>query len=259
MLYDELERWYKGGPVLEIVIDKTTERPISRYPLQLNPLTNTVAKHAALLVGALPNSASAGGIPVSFQPDVLKDDLKSARDVAKVLRDTWADSSGGALFQQNALLSQYMGGCVFAAKWRPDLNRIQITAPNPRDIVAIPEGTDYFDMREGWIARQISSIEAYSYGVKLATNDPHKIYWYVEHWTRDNYEISINQETLVMGGQEMKGVNPFGVVPIVYIPHIRDVGFLGQSIITEATKELSRNTTCALPILAMLLAKIVII
>ena len=240
--YDEYRLWYTGEALTETVLDTATGNRIDKYPIKINPLKGTCAKHAAVLFGLTVDSMHLGGVPVSFAPAVDKEKRVRALEVAEVIHKILSKSNAGATFITNGISSQYLGGCVFSARWRPDLDengRIEISIPSADELVAIPDGTDYTTLKEAWIVREISYIEARSYFPDIPKENT--IFYYTEHWTPTEYEIAINGVTVQFNGVPAKGPNPFGVVPIVYIPHIRDRKMLGKSLITDAVKGLIKE------------------
>ena len=140
------------------------------------------------------------------------------------------------MFLQNGMMSQKYGGCVFEVYYDVESDSLKITNPSPREFIGIPYGTDYWRLREAWIVKQISKEDAGAYGVV----DPkeNQQYFYIEHWTEETYEIMVNDKPVQIAGFEAKGKNPYGIVPIVYIPHMREEGYLGFPVLTDAIKGL---------------------
>jgi hypothetical protein len=233
-LYEELERWYTGQKVIDEVVDKATGKAVERYPIRINPLKGTTSKHTSVLFGRSIDSMRHGGIPVKFMCELGSVTDEQAKAIEVALNDVWAENGGGSLFVTNGLLSQYLGGCVFAASWLPEQKRILITNPKPNEFIGIPDGIDYVHLREAWIVRKIDSEDLPAYGMKAESNTGH--YYYIEHWDRKTYKISINDVPLMVGDNPAEGANVFGTVPIQYIPHIRVKGLLGDSIISDAAK-----------------------
>jgi hypothetical protein len=237
--YSELEKWYFGTVLEEVVVSADGKTLVEKYPIKINPLRNTSYKHASVLFGTNLDSLKFGGIPINILADLPKEEKSKEDIIEKALRKTFSENGGGSLFISNGIVSQYMGGCIFAANWIPTQNRIQISNPHPREFIGIPYGTDYWHLREYWIIREIQTDDLPAYGLPI--DQVGGIYWYNEHWTPDTYEIRINNTVLEVDGQKAQGTNPFGIAPAVYIPHIRTTGFIGKSIITSAIKGLIRE------------------
>lgn len=238
--YKELDSWYTGSILLIQVEDKKTGRHYERYPLKLNPIKGTCEKHVAMLFGLNLDSINPGGIPIKMLVDPkskLSDSDKEKVELA--LKTVWADNAGGPLMLSNALISQYLGGCSFTAAWIPEDKRIRINNPNPKEFIGIPDGNDYWNLREAWVVKELNRIDLIQYGFDPDLKD--RKWHYIEHWTRDEYSVSINDKPLQVSGKLTKGKNPFGEVCAVYIPHIRTWSFYGNPIITDTVKGLVRE------------------
>ena len=239
--YTLLESWYDGSQLSATVVDEASGQSVEKYPIKINPIKQTAQKHVGVLFGQNVDSIKMGGIPVQFIPETDDLSVDEAAKMKKALTRMYEDSHCGGMFYANGLISQHQGGCVFAANWHPETKTIEITNPEPKEFIGIPDGKNYWNLREGWIVRAISETEAKSYGYvpKMGESD----FFYIEYWTRTTYKIMVNGKVITIGDTDQKaeGDNPFGVVPIVYIPHIRERGFLGIPIITESTKGLVRE------------------
>lgn len=241
-IYTDYENWYRGVPLSEKITDPNTNKQVDKYPIKINPLKGTAETHTAVLFGTAVESLHFGTIPVRFKADSDKEQEELAKKIQDALLNVFEENNGGALFIQNGITSQYMGGCIFWVSWRPDLNKLQISAPSPREVVIIPNGTDYWTSREAWLVREITKLDALGFGFQDADFINHQQFYYIEHWTADTYSVQINDKYITLGETLMRNVpNPFGIVPCVYIPHIRDRGFYGASIVTESVKGIIRE------------------
>lgn len=242
VIYNELKSWYTGEVLAEQITDQSTGKTTDRYPIKINPLKGTCAKHAAVLFGLTVDSMHLGGTSIQFIPDIAdKESREKSKEVLKKVEKVLKKNNAGAIFIENGIVSQYMGGSVLAARWRPDILDcpIEISNPAPNEFFAIADGTNFYRLKEAWIVREIKYSEAKSYFPDIPASQ--RAFYYTEHWTVDEYEIAINGQTLKFGDTLAKGPNPFGVVPMVYIPHIRDSGFMGKSLITESVKGVIRE------------------
>lgn len=244
-IYTVLEDQYNGTALDATTTDKTTLKKIEKYPIKINPLKGTCEKHASALFGQNLDSLQIGGIPVRILADTSGEkDKKAAKEkgkqVEKAIKDIFMENGGGALFVSNGITSQYLQGCVFVAAWIKEEDRIAIYAPSPREFYGIPKGHDYWSLHKAWIVREIDKETAESYGHEVRPQDTK--WWYIEEWTEDRYKISINNIALKdKDGNAIDSDNPFGFIPIVYIPHIRTNKFLGESVITEMVKGIIRE------------------
>lgn len=240
-LYVDLEKWFHGTVWDEGVVDSKTGKLIEKYPIKINPLPSTARKHTASLLGVSLDSIRFGGVPVQVVADPSEKAKKAlGKELKAALQKIFADSLSGSLFVQNGIASQYLGGCVFLASWQPDQKKIQISAPDPWEFIGIPMGNDFWNLRECWIVREVKEEDLARYGYEKVGLE--NKWWYIEHWTRTEYSISINQKVLEIDDTPLAGPNPFGVVPAVYIPHIRDGNaFIGRGIVSMAVKGILRE------------------
>ena len=237
--YRELESWYLGTVLNVEVVDKANGKKFDRYPLKLNPIRGTCSVHATTLIGRPTGMLADGGMPVKILCDSTKVDPERAKKVQDALASVWQENGGAAIFAANALMSQYYGGSIFAAAWIPEENRIRITNPNPKEFVGIPDGQDYWHLREAWVVKELNRIDLIQYGFDPDLKDNR--WHYIEHWTKDKYSVSINSTPLQVGGTLTEGDNPFKEVPYVYIPHIRIWSFYGDPIISDAVRGIVRE------------------
>ena len=234
-VYTNWNKWYFGVPLKETTYDKASKTDIEKYPLHINPLKKTCERHASVLLGTSLDSIHYGGIPVVPFPRPENRNKEVSKTIKKALIKVWEDNGGGALMLTNALVSQRLGGCVFQLAWDSDLKRIRISNPTPDQFIGIPDGPDLWNLKEAWIIKVISYIQALSYGV--AVDEQNAYHYYVEHWTRKEFEITIDGQPIKMTGYPSKGRNKWGFVPMVYIPHIRvGTSLYGRSIINESVE-----------------------
>ncbi len=241
-IYEELTSWYKGTALDDTVeITKNGKKTrVSKYPLQINPLKKTVEKHVAVLMGSTPTNIRDGAMPVRFRPDLPAEEKDRSEKIVKAINKAFITGGGGAMIQQNGFLSEYLGGSILTSKFRN--GQIETSNPHPSEFVGIPDGINYWKLREAWIVRKIASTSLASYGMSIDDFTRESQFYYVEHWTPTKYSISINDKVIVDDeGIEMSGVNPFGVVPIEYIPHLRSDDFLGFGDISEAVRGLIKE------------------
>ncbi len=248
--YADYENWYSGKALNEQIQDKQGNL-IDKFPLKLNPIKNTCEKHASVLLGTTLESIRDEGVPISFISE--GEDEEAGKAVNQALINAFRGGGGGSLFVSNGIVSQYLGGCVFGVAWKPgdEEHPVQTFAPLPTEFLGYPKGNNFWQLREAWFVREISWVDALAYGYPVPEMVRQAMmptdvknsgfnYYYIEHWTDDEYSIQVNDMVIsneVEGDKiPRSGTNPFGVVPFVYIPHIRTKTFLGDSIITDAVK-----------------------
>jgi len=240
-IYKELEAWYSGAMLNDYTIDKVSLKKIEKYPIKINPLRGTCEKHSSALFGQTVDSLTCGGIPVRILADTTDKKIseEDATRIQNALLNVFADNGGGSLFSSNGIISQYLRGCVFTARWLANEEKIMIDNPSPKEFFGIPDGTNYWKLKKAWIIREIDKETAMTYDVPVNINDTK--FYYVEEWSETFYRVMINGRVIKIKGELQEGNNIWGFVPIMYIPHIRTTGFLGNSIISEMVKGLIRE------------------
>ena len=234
--YIEYEDWYSGATLEETVTQNGKEVEI--YPVKINPIRGAVMKHAAVLFGDIEDD----GRPL-VTPRIVQNGDGEEEEMAKAAEDAlnmlWYENHGRAIQLRNGILSQYMGGCVFKLTYVPEETwrtiPIRIELIHPRNFIGIADASDFWRLRRGWIVRLITKELAKEYGV-VVDND-HA--YYVEDWTPQYYRVLIDGQIASMPipgsfseRRDLAGTNPWGIVPMTYIPHIRTKGFYGESIVS---------------------------
>lgn len=251
-------RWFDGTELAERLTRSKdgSKADIMKYPLEINPIRNFSRKHASVLMGeesfetpttlvkprALPQPkfGTRGG---EEESEFAEDDKTLARAAEDMLNEVWEAAHGRALQMENATISQFLGGCIFQAKWEPwkkDDLVIPITIHNimPDFFLPIWESGDFWNLLEAYVIYKIPAYVAKEqYGWKGQPGVMNYVV-YVEHWTRKTYSIYLDGAPLssnYSGVQTLYKdvINPFGVVPFVYIPHLREGNFYGPSLVDD--------------------------
>lgn len=242
-LYKELDAWFTGAVLDEYI--KAGKAKIQKFPIRINPIRGAALKHAYALFGEFPDDAYATLVsPKVKKPDGASD--ASTDHVEHVLKNIWAENNGTAMQMEGGIVAQIYGGCAFRVAYVPTLqteSKIQIELLKPGEFYGIPYANDPWSLREAWMIREIDWRVAEEYGVMLGTGGTG---YYIEHWKPNSYEIFINDVQIGFvidhDRYNVGATNPFGVVPFVYIPHVRyGKSFWGEGIITDAVKGLTRE------------------
>lgn len=238
--YRELEKWYSGDKLDET--DMREGEEVELYPVKINPLPGAVMKHAAVLFGEIVDDGRPLVVPRVIPRDNDEEDKTRALEAEDALNMLWYENSGRALQLRNGALSQIYGGCIFKLtyvpweRWRTI--PIRVEAIHPSSFVGIPDASDNWRLSEGWVVRVISARQAKKYNVQLDVDADDRVYL-IERWDRSSYKTSINDmlasAKFRYGSREivkdLGGVNTFGFVPMVYIPHQRVNYFYGEGLI----------------------------
>lgn len=236
--YAELESWYDGDKLNEKQVQGG--RTVDKFPIKLNPIRGAVQKHAFALFGETKDDSRPLCVPM-LRPEDSKMKEK-AQDGQNFLNSIWYENAGRSLMMRNGLSSQIYGGCVFKASYVPTQQwrryPLRVEAVHPANFVGIPMSGDEFRLEQSWLVKAMSPIEAFrQFGMTFPDNE---LVYYVEYWAPDMYEITVNGRLVPTGktdenGKDLfyQGDNPFGIVPFVYIPHIRSHTFYGDSLISQ--------------------------
>lgn len=251
--YNEHDTWYDGT-----ILDEELEiagKTVKKYPVKINPIKGTCVRHVAMLFGDIADSdqvlVTPRVAPRSHEEDT--DEERNKRNALEhVLLQAWYENNGRDIQIGNGLMSQRYGGCVFYVKYDPISSDktipISIEAPSPKFFVGIPNSSNPFDLEEAWIVKPISRIELENQNIveevtgAMGGISPWKddIYWLSEHYTKRRYEVYVNSKRAarsVLMPSGKRGLIPFGpvnvlgIVPAVYIPHVRNAtSFYGDNV-----------------------------
>jgi len=227
--YQEAVSWFTGDALKP---EENKDVNYEPYPIRINPITNTCLKHGYALFGEYNNDSR----PLVI-PRMVLDEPESQRELArhaeKTLNFLWWESFGRSLMLENGITSQIFGGSIFYIRyvpwetWRKIPFRIERV--NPDSFIGTPVYGDQYRLQEAWIVKNIRAKDAAFYGVNIDNGQP--AYW-IEHWEQDKFKITINGKPISYqkNGMSIKGedANPWeGMIPMVYIPHIRAGNFYG--------------------------------
>lgn len=247
--------WWWSGRGLEETKGKDGDGdPIFVYPLKINTIRSYSRVHNNMLWGETkddPNPIVRSRVkPMSFWEDKpTEQDRKEAAYYERLLEQMWYQSKDRAILREAGLNSQYLGGSYLQIKyqpWRTDAVLPLFVVPLKADFVMPVWGDDPWELLEVWISYRMTPVAAeHELGVKRGDNPLGKApaVTYVEHWTRQNYSIWVDDKPLTAtyftdDGDKVtvsynNQPNPFGVVPVVYIPRERSGEFYGNSVVPD--------------------------
>ncbi len=251
--YLEYWRWFNGDILAERRAKTKDGKDVLKYPLGINPVRNFARKHAAILLGEEAFDTPAPLVKMQVKPknplngqEISDDDKKNAIICQNAVNEVWTSSNGRALQMENATLAQFLGGCVFQLTWqhkRKDL-LIPVVIKNiiPDFFLPVWKADDFYDLLEAYVVYKIpTTVAKQSYPLTELPNSSaggQGYVMYVEHWTRDYYTITLDRTPILSDDSGTKILyeqvdNPFSFVPFVYIPHIREGGFWGNSMVPD--------------------------
>ena len=242
-IYQECENWFKGYALQDQPTDAGAAAEL--YPLRINPIISTVLKHAYVLFGEVEDDGRPLVYPKLIPDNEMDAAVERARQAENVLNMVWWENNGRSLMFENGILSQIYGGCIFKATYVPwEWDKyggwrtipIRIERIHPRSFIGRPNAGDMYRLREGWLVSEMPLDEARKWGYSGYDDRP----TYIEYWDRKSHKTWINKDQVAFplaipdldegsNSNPFNGENPFGFVPIVYIPHIRVGGFYGMN------------------------------
>lgn len=218
---------------------KATGAKVLRYPLQINPAAKLCRVHRALMFGMRTERASRLPVNTVFGVDVNDGPREAMVHYQEFINDTWRASDGLAMMEEAGLLLQIYGGHFFKVSWefwnQQLPHRIAVRSlKSPAWCLPVWDAYDEWALLECYIGYYITPKNAkLKYGVQVGEEIQQVLY--LEHWTRDSWKITVHDIVPVMRWQKEKyrleGKNPWGLVPVVYIPHERDGHFYGRSLV----------------------------
>jgi len=244
--YDYYWSW-ANGTLLEDIAGKTKDgKPVYRYPLKINPVRNFARKHAALLFGEVPDTPAplvrTLVTPKTLYGNPTERSKQDAEFCAGVVNEVWQSSNGRSIQYENGDISQWLGGSVFEityVPWRRDL-LIPIVVHNisPDFVLPVWNADNYYDLLEAWVVYYVAGRTAEKmWGIKPRSGQENVLY--VSHWSKEFNTRTVDGEILEVTYPNNvkirydKHPNPFGSVPIKYIPRLREGGPYGSSFIPD--------------------------
>ena len=226
--YQEAEAWFTGEK-----LEKRNTNNIELYPLKINPIINTCLKHAYILFGEPQDDGRPQVYPKLTSTDKTKKDQIARAE--EVLNLVWSQSSGRAMLMEGGILSQIYGGAILKVNWDGanrdkdnPLSQIGLESVPAPSFYGIPHPSNYYRLKHAWIIKKLEDVQAAALGYTPVANEDN---WFVEYWDEAKFYQQINGQILEreVNGQikPFAGRNPWGFVPIVYVPHVRVGTFIG--------------------------------
>lgn len=255
--YTEFWKWFTGEVWEEKVsnsIDKS-QAPNFRFPLKINLIRTAAMKHNYVLFGEVADGPEPM-VPIRVRPKPQDDDKapdlnvkRRSRKIERFINECWMENNGRTLQLEGGLLCQALGGVVFKATWNefmPDLSHhVKIEMVRPEFFLPVWDSTDPDELLEVFLIWRVPAREAelkYGYKALEGSTGRSDFLMYVEHWTKEKISIhlggkplsytasrydedgnAIETETIVYEDAE----NPFGFIPMVYIPRERAGEYYG--------------------------------
>jgi len=208
---------YFSGRIFEKRAGDAPDSPLL-FPLRINLVRMMCLAQAGALFGQWDDDV----VVFRCQP---RDESPEERERADMVRQSVVESMEYSCFSSKILevgldMQVYGGGYLRVAvdPWAP--HGVRVDKLMPYQVFPRHSPIDMNEILEAYIAIPVDRHEA-----SLAYNIPEDKFRedvvYVEHWTTTSYRVTVGDFVLA------SGENPWGFVPIVYIPRIRSDGFYG--------------------------------
>ena len=204
---------------LEAGIDTSEKTPLL-YPVGVNLVKLLALAQADSLFGEWEEDI------VRFRIRQDEEESLSAKETIKLWAQILTDNDAQSMLHECAVDREVYGGC--AIKIAPDLvmpGHIRLSRIDLDSFFPIWDPDDPNILLEVYVATRLTREQCLAkYGFDPGADKDDV--WRIEHWTPTIYENRIDNHRI----EEFSGVNPWGIVPFVYIPRLRTSMFWGDPI-----------------------------
>lgn len=232
--YDDYKFAYDGDFLNELLSPNSDEL---KYPLGINPFKLPVSLHTSFLFGEVPDRAIAQVTP---EVEIWNNGKRAtsgqaeadAQRAAAFLNEVIEQNSGRSMLSRVALDMQVYGGAVIGAYINHDMADLPICVQAVDVRRFYPAWSDFNpeQLLAAIIAYDVSAVSANSLGINIGSSQAA----YTEHWTAQDYQIEIDNQSV------QSGPTPGSVIPYTYIPHPPRGTFYGTSLL-HGLLELARE------------------
>jgi len=243
--YKTYRDWYDGKPLQETMkrADPRSGDAVKKFPLNIN-----LPK-----LGCDIHRDYARGMPDPDAPLIVKTTVERrssdrAEELEELINDVWRHSYGGPIQQEGMLDMNIYGGCVYYLKWEPWNRHLPYRlavrkVKYPGNILPTWSQYDPWRMTECYIGYMISRDEARA-RYKAEVPETVQDVLYLEYWGQDEWWVHVHGQvptyTWDDRSWQLRGSNPYGFIPVYYIPHERTTKLFGDSSV-EGQKDLTRE------------------
>jgi hypothetical protein len=215
-----------------------------------------VFNYAKTLVDKVASYLMSGVSFVVDEEDASGEARERARRAEKALRDVYESNNLAQVDFDSEIDASVLGDGCYKVTWDPDERRVRVSAPDVQGIYAWWLGDDMSRVwrvasryqlsdEEGGLIYGHAGMGAYGHGSYGATAGKRRTV--VEVWTAERFELWLD------GGLIEAKANPYGFIPFVTYPNLREPKkFWGVSDI-DAVREPVRELNRALSQLSMIL------
>ncbi|MGD0002878.1 MAG: phage portal protein [Anaerolineaceae bacterium] len=231
----EIYRSYFDGDIFRRPVDvelPQDEEPPLEFPVGINLVRMLCTAQADAAFGEWSDQV----ISFEVRRDEAADDASKA--AASLLSDILYGSNGNSLLWELELDRNIFGGAAMKITPNlPSLGHIKWSRVPTQNFFPIWDPDDDNELLEVYALTMMSQEQALA---KYGLTSTAEIVWRVEHWTREKYTNHIDGQEI----SALSGVNPWGVVPFVYIPRMRTTSWWGDALSADVTRcqdELNRR------------------
>lgn len=214
--------YFDGSVFSEIInTDDPSDEPIEKYPTGINLSKMLCIAQADSLFGEWDEDI------VSFEPrqdsEVTEDEKRAADLMRKILRGSNANSM---LWEVALDREIYGGGVIQVSPDLPSSGHIRWKRIPIQSFFPIWDPEDANQILECYVLYDITRDQCIA---KYKFDPGDETVTRVEHWTKDRYTVKV-------GGREIaaySGLNPWKIIPFVYIPRLRSTHWWGDSLIED--------------------------
>jgi hypothetical protein len=207
---------------LEAGIDTSEQTPLL-YPVGVNLVKLLTFAQADAIFGEWEEDI------IRFRIRQDEDESKSGVEAVKLWAQILTDNNAQSMLHQCAVDREVYGGT--AIKVAPDLfypGHIRLSRIDLNSFFPVWDPDDADTLLEVYVSTKMTKEQCKAkYGFDPGP-DKDEV-WRVEHWTPTAYENRIDGHRI----DEYSGVNPWRVVPFVYIPRLRSNEYWGDAITPE--------------------------
>jgi hypothetical protein len=214
-----------------------------------------VFNYAKTLIDKVASYLMSGVSFVVDEEDAGDEAHQRARRAEKALSDAYDANNLAQLDFDSEIDAAVLGDGVYKVTWDPDERRVRVSAPDVQGVYAWWLGDDVSRVWRVASRYQLSDEEAALFygltgaqaGARAATGGAARRRTVVEVWTADRFELWLD-------GALIEGkANPYGFIPFVIYPNLREPKqFWGTSDV-DAVRESVRELNRALSQLSMIL------
>ena len=214
--YMQAFRYYSG-----LVFDTTLgETKMAAYPLRVNIVRAMCNAQAAAVWGQWDGQL----VELKADPKDNTDGAKEKSNQAvQIVQETWEASNLDQKLIEGSIAMQVYGGTYFRAYVDMQApHGVRVDKLMPYSVFPRYHPIQTNRILEAYIVMPLDRTEAsLAYGIPKDQLPEFPLYQ--EHWTETEYETTVNG-ILIKNGN---GLNPWGIVPVVYIPRLRLEAFFG--------------------------------